>query len=91
MAHFARVVDGIVEEIHVVANAVITDHDGVEQESLGAEFLAALHGYDPERVIQCSYNGTIRGSYPAVGWVYDADIDEFVNPLLSDVADTSEA
>lgn len=91
MAHFAYVVNGLVENIHVVANEVITDSDGVEHESLGADFLAGLHGYDPASVIQCSYNGTIRGVYPSIGWAYDSDLDEFVFPLIEDSTDTSEA
>lgn len=91
MAHFAVVVDGLVRNIHVVANEVITDGDGVEQESLGAEFLAGLHGYDPATVIQCSYNGTIRGLYPSIGWAYDSELDEFIYPIIEDLPDTSEA
>ena len=29
-------------------------------------------------VIRCSYNGTIRGHYPASGDTYDPDLDTFV-------------
>jgi hypothetical protein len=87
MAHYARVIDGNVVIVHVVANEVITDGDGVEQEELGQTFLAGLHGYDPSELVQCSYNGSMRGSYPGVGWSYDSVADIFVPPVVSEVAD----
>jgi hypothetical protein len=80
MAHFAQVVDGMVLNVHVVNNDVITDSDGVEQESLGQTFLADLHGYDPEQIVQCSYNGSFRGIYPGYGYIYDGELDEFKYP-----------
>jgi hypothetical protein len=88
MAHFARVIDGVVVQVHVVANAVIIDNDGVEQETLGQKFLADLHGYKANELVQCSYNATFRGAYPGVGWAYDAELDEFVPPIVGD--DTNE-
>jgi len=43
MAHFAKLnSDNIVTEINVVANAVLEDADGVEQEALGITFLTSL-------------------------------------------------
>ena len=33
MAHFAYVVDGVVERVHVLANPVLIDEDYVEQEA----------------------------------------------------------
>lgn len=81
MAHFARVIGGTVVKVHVVANAVITDGNGVEQESLGQQFLADLHGYDSSELLQCSYNGNIRGVYPMPGYTYDATNDVFVAPI----------
>lgn len=80
MAHFAHVIDGVVRKVHVVANEVITDADGVEQESLGQEFLATLHGYEPEQVIQCSYNASFRAYYPGAGWGWREDLDAFIPP-----------
>jgi hypothetical protein len=80
MAHYARVANGVVKTVHVVANAVITDEDGIEQEELGAQFLANLHGYSVGELIQCSYNGTFRGSYPGIGWIYDSIQDVFFEP-----------
>lgn len=81
MAHFAYVIDGIVRKVHVVANPVITDADGVEHESLGQEFLAGLHGYSASTLVQCSYNGNFRGVYPSQGYHYDEANDVFVAPI----------
>jgi hypothetical protein len=82
MAHFARVIDGVVVQVHVVANPVITDENDVEQEALGQAFLADLHGYDPAELVQCSYNGNFRGLYPGVGYTYDSELDEFVASVI---------
>ena len=84
MAHFARVIEGTVVKVHVLANAVITDGEGVEHEELGQEFLANLHGYQPEELIQCSYNGNFRGVYPGVGFTYDPVADVFVPPVVEE-------
>jgi hypothetical protein len=86
MAHYAYVVDGVVERVHVLANPVITDDDGVEQEALGQAFLADLHGYNRNELIQCSYNANFRGVYPGVGYGYDSVADVFVAPEVSDEA-----
>jgi hypothetical protein len=84
MAHFARVIDGIVVQVHVLANPVLLDGDGVEQEALGQAFLADLHGYNPNELIQCSYNANFRGLYPAPGYSYDPVADVFVAPEVPD-------
>lgn len=80
MAHFAYVVDGVVERVHVLANPVITDEDGVEREALGQTFLGNLHGLPSENFVQCSYNANFRGNYPAVGFTYDSELDGFIPP-----------
>jgi hypothetical protein len=90
MAHFAYVVDGVVQRVHVVANPVITDEDGVEQEALGQEFLAGLYGENPEHFIQCSYNGNFRGVYPGPGFAYDPVADVFVAPKPAEVINETE-
>jgi hypothetical protein len=85
MAHFARVIDGTVVRVHVLANPVITDDEGVEHEGWGQVFLANLHGYQPEELIQCSYNANFRGLYPGVGFTYDSELDVFVAPVVEPV------
>lgn len=87
MAHFARVVDGVVVQVHVLANPVITDEDGVEHEALGQEFLSGLHGFPAEQFVQCSYNGSMRGVYPGIGYTYDPVADVFVAPMPAGVPD----
>lgn len=84
MAHYARVIDGLVVRVHVLNNSVITDSEGVEHEELGQVFLADLHGYQPEELIQCSYNGNFRGVYPGVGFTYDPVADVFAPPVVEE-------
>lgn len=79
MAHYAEVDPfGIVQRVVVVSNDV-THVDGVEDEALGAAFLAQLlPGSGPW--VQTSYNGNRRGMYAGIGYRYDAERDEFVPP-----------
>jgi hypothetical protein len=84
MAHFARVIDGVVVKVHVLANPVLLDEDGVEQEALGQAFLADLHGYNPDELVQCSYNANFRGIYPGPGYTYDPVADLFIAPEVPD-------
>ena len=78
MAHYARVQDGTVVKVHVLANPVLTNDDGTEVEALGQAFLADLWGGDPAEYVQCSYNGTMRGCYPGVGFTWNGT--DFVPP-----------
>jgi len=80
MAHFARIRENTVREIIVVANEIITDENGEEQEALGQAFIASL-GMEGTW-LQCSYNGSVRGVFPGFGFTYDADLDEFVGPVV---------
>jgi hypothetical protein len=84
MAHYARVIDGVVVKVHVLANPVLLDEDGVEQEALGQAFLADLHGYNPDELVQCSYNANFRGVYPGPGYTYDPVADLFIAPEVPD-------
>lgn len=87
MAHFAYVANGTVKKVHVVANAVITDENGVEQEALGQAFLSDLHGYPAGSLVQCSYNGNFRGVYPSKDYTYDATNDVFVAPPVEEATE----
>ena len=80
MAHYARVQGGLVVNVHVLVNSVITNDQGVEVESLGQEFLADLWGGDAAEYVQCSYNATMRGVYPGVGYTWDGAV--FAPPVL---------
>ena len=70
MAHFARIENGIVREIIVINNEVITDQNGIEQEQLGIDFCKSLYGENTEW-LQTSYNGKFRGRYAGSGMIYD--------------------
>ncbi len=86
MAHFARIENNIVTEIHPVANAVILDKTGDEQESIGQQFLANLFGGTPENWLQCSYNATFRHMMPYLNCQYLPHLDVFVEPRPSNDA-----
>ena len=75
MAHFAKIEDGIVRQVIVVNNEVITDEQGIEQEEIGAAFCADLFGGE---WVQCSYNASFRGKYPNAGDLWDGT--NFVSP-----------
>jgi hypothetical protein len=80
MAHFAKLGTGnIVEKIIVVNNSVITDNSGIEQESLGVDFINKL--YNTRDVWkQTSYNGNFRKNFAGVGFTYDQQRDAFIPP-----------
>jgi len=80
VAYFAHVMNGVVVRVHVVSDAVIIDNDGVLRETLGKTFLADLHGYDADDLVQSSYAANFRRVYPGVGFTYDADRDAFIPP-----------
>jgi hypothetical protein len=79
MAHFAKIVDGIVENVVVVDN---------EHEAEGEDYLHSL-GLEGTW-IQTSYNGNIRGKYAALGDTYNAEQDIFVSPSLPESENTEE-
>jgi hypothetical protein len=81
MAHFARLENNIVREVIVVNNEVLKDTNGVEQESIGAQFCADIFGGEWK---QTSYNGNFRGIYAGVGMIYDPANDVFTSPIVSE-------
>jgi hypothetical protein len=68
MAHFAEILDGVVQRVIVV-------HDN--EEANGAQFCHDLLGNE---WLQCSYNNRIRKQFPSAGFTYDHIRDEFVAP-----------
>lgn len=82
MAHFARVENGVVQEVIVVSN------DNAPTEIAGQEFIASL-GFKGKWV-QTSYNGNIRGVYAGIGYTYDAVNDVFVAPPAPEVGENNE-
>jgi hypothetical protein len=78
MAHFAKLDENnLVTEVLVVDNKDILDENGVEQESIGIQFLKNLFGQDTVWV-QTSYNRKFRGLFAGIGSTYDSERDIFV-------------
>jgi len=75
MAHFAKIVDGIVTDVIVVDNSDILDADGNESEEVGKAFCTNLLGGN---WVQTSYNSNFRKNYAAIGDTYDEDRDAFI-------------
>ena len=72
MAHFAKIVDTKVVEVIVVSN------EDAPTETAGQAFISSI-GLDGEWV-QTSYNSNFRGTYAGIGYTYDAELDEFIEP-----------
>lgn len=78
MAHFAKIVNNIVETVIVVSNENIQNKDFPESESIGQDYLKSL-GFDGEW-LQTSYNGNFRQRYAGIGYSYNANMDAFIAP-----------
>lgn len=76
MAHFAKIVDGIVTQVIVVHNNELLV-DGVEIESKGVDFCHNLLGGN---WVQTSYNNNFRKRFAGIGCTYDSVKDQFVAP-----------
>ena len=86
MAHFAKIQNGIVLEVHVVDNYNL---DSENEELSGIDFLTKLHNYADWK--QTSYNGRIRYNYAGIGYVYDSIRDAFIPPKCHDEAIIDES
>ena len=89
MASFAKIgLNGKVIEVQSLVNEVLHDSNGVEQESIGIDFLTKLTGWAIWK--QTSYNthggvhsldGTpLRKNHAGIGFIYDEDRDAFIPP-----------
>ena len=79
MAHFAELdTTNIVKRVVVVANHVIADSDGNDDEQKGVDYLKDIFGGGWWR--QTSYNGTFRKNYAGKGYTYDQTRDAFIAP-----------
>jgi hypothetical protein len=70
MAHFARIVDGVVQEVLKLENEVIATPAGNDSENKGKKFLQGLFGAETEW-IQTSYSASFRGKYAGLGDLWD--------------------
>jgi hypothetical protein len=91
MAHFAKLTENnIVSTVLFVSNDVITDGNGVEQESLGQQHLQTHHNWPANLWVMTSYNtkanthkldGTpFRGNYAGIGYTWDSENEIFWAP-----------
>jgi hypothetical protein len=89
MASFAKIgLNNKVIEVQSVVNEVLHDANGIEQESIGIDFLTKLTGWAIWK--QTSYNthggvhnngGTpFRKNHAGIGYTYDEDRDAFIPP-----------
>jgi len=87
MASFAKIgLNSKVIEVLSVANEVLHDANGVEQEAIGIDFLTKLTGYPIW--VQTSYNThggvhdkdgiPLRKNHAGIGYTYDEDRDAFI-------------
>jgi hypothetical protein len=87
VAHFARVINNIVEEVIVVSNDDCDNLEFPESEPIGQTFIASLD--IKGNWLQTSYSGSFRGTYAGIGWTYDASVGEygeFVAPTYEPIA-----
>lgn len=77
MAHFAKIVNGVVTQVVVISNKDTSDAQGVEKEHIGAAYCERLFGGEWK---QTSYNAKFRKHYAGIGYAYNAALDAFVPP-----------
>ena len=89
MASFAKIgLNSKVIEVLSINNEVLKDSNGIEQESIGIDFLTKLTGYPVWK--QTSYNThggihnnggkPLRKNHAGIGYTYDEDRDAFIAP-----------
>ena len=89
MAHFAKLgINSKVIGVEVVADADCQNADGIEDETVGIQFLENIHGWPLWK--RTSYNTTanthklggtpFRKNYAGIGHTYDEDRDAFIPP-----------
>jgi hypothetical protein len=87
MASFAKIgLNNKVIEVQSVVNEVLHDSNGIEQESIGVDFLTKLTGWAIWK--QTSYNTVggvhnkggipFRKNHAGIGYTYDEDRDAFI-------------
>ena len=104
MAHFAKLgANSKVIQVLTLNNSDMLNADGVEDESVGQQYLETHNNWPAPMWIQTSYNtssnkhrlgGTpFRGNYAGIGYTWDEDNNIFwpPKPYASWVKDTSDA
>ena len=104
MAHFAKLgANGKVIQVLTLDNKDMLNADGVEDESVGQQYLETHNNWPAQMWIQTSYNtynnqhkngGTpLRGNYAGIGYTWDEDNQIFwpKSPYVSWVKNTTDA
>ena len=106
MAHFAKIgMNGKVIAVLTMGNNDMKNADGVEDESVGQQYLERHNNWPAPMWIQTSYNTSknthssgdnskaLRGNYAGIGYTWDEDNNIFWSkkPYPSWVKDTSDA
>jgi len=87
MASFAKIgLNGKVIEVQSVANEVLHDSNGIEQEAIGIDFLTKLTGWAIWKQTSYNTNGGVhnnngipfRKNHASIGYTYDEDRDAFI-------------
>ena len=86
MAHYATIDErNIVISVNTGVDETVTQLDnGVEVggSTEAWELFYTNQLRNPNLYVKrCSYNASMRGRYPAIGYTYDADLDEFIAPV----------
>ena len=81
MAHFAKIENNKVTQVIVISNDVCGEPtlDFPDTCAAGRAFIANTLKLDGDWK-QCSYSASFRGAYPGIGWSYDANSDQFIEP-----------
>lgn len=78
MAHFAKIENDTITQVIVVSNDDCGGGEFPESEPIGQAFIASL-GIEG-LWLQTSYHANFRGCYASIGWIFDAQLNEFVPP-----------
>jgi hypothetical protein len=91
MASFAKIgLNNKVIEVQSVVNEVLHDSNGIEQETIGIDFLTKLTGwaiwkqtsYNTHGGIHSSGGIPLRKNHAGIGYTYDEDRDAFIPKKL---------
>jgi hypothetical protein len=83
MAHFAKIENGIVTQVIVVANEECGGGDFPASEPVGQAFIASL-GIEGEWK-QTSFSRSFRENFAGYGVPYDAELDAFIAPPVEEI------
>ena len=81
MAHFAKIENGVVTQVIVVANDDCAGGEYPESCPAGNAFINSLAGLEGTWK-QTSHNRNFRGKYAGIGDTFDEANDVFVSPVV---------